>query len=295
MTARTLPPDTQSRLAALKFEARRAVESALAGLHASPHHGASIEFTEHKEYVPGDDIRRIDWRVYGKIDKYYIKRFEKETSLKALFLVDSSGSMEYRSHALSKLDYASRLALGLAFLLLNQGDGAGLTIRSGQSVRHLPPAFHRAQFDLMAEALAAAEGEGESPVGNWMEALTERGTQANLVAVVSDFFTDEARVLDSLKRISSRRREILFFHILDPNELTFPFSNRTRFIDMETPRDLTLEPLSIRAGYLEEMRAFIERLRDGCHTFGADYLLCDTSVPLERTLSDFIGRRSAGG
>ena len=291
MANTALSPDLLVKIERLKLSARRAAEGIYTGLHRSPRHGASIEFSEHKEYVPGDDIRRVDWRVFAKSDRYYIKRYEQETNLKGVMLLDCSHSMAYGSHAVTKLDFASQMIMAFSHILLNQSDSAGLLICSEEERKILPASSQKTHLNVIAEALAAAKGRGETRINEWLESTMESTGKSSILMVFSDFFYDEEKTAGALKTLSAHHQELLVFHVLDPYELYFPFSLRTRFLDMETPRDLTLEPLAIKAGYLNQMQSFTHNMKTLCHENGIGYHLCDTSVPLERHLYDFFAGR----
>jgi uncharacterized protein (DUF58 family) len=291
MAVATLSPDLLVKIERLKLTARRAAEGLYTGLHRSPRHGASIEFSEHKEYVPGDDIKRMDWRVFAKSDRYYIKRYEQETDLKGLMLLDCSNSMAYGSRAVSKLDFAAQMIMAFSYILLNQSDCAGLLLCSQEERKLLPASSQKTHLNMIAEALAAAQGRGETRIDEWLESTLEATGKSSILMVFSDFFHDEEKTAGALKILSAHHQELLVFHVLDPYELYFPFSLRTRFLDMETPRDLTLEPLSVKASYLNLMNAFTRNIKSLCQGNGISYYLCDTSVPLERLLLDFFARR----
>ena len=289
---RKIPPEVLSRIAALKIEAQRAADGLLTGAHASIFQGASVEFAQHKEYVPGDDIRYLDWRVLAKSDRYYIKKFDLEKNIRALFFVDASASMDYRSHALSKLDYASRMALGLAYLLLKQADQAGLTVCSGRGVSVVPPSSQISHFDLLAETLARTPCEGSAALEAWIQGMSDRISGSGMCLFFSDFFFDESVVRAALKTLKAFRKDVLLFHVLDPAELRFPFSLRTKFKDMESAREIIAEPAAVKSGYLALLTGYIEALRHACLEYGMDYCLCDTGVPLHIQLMKFLKQRS---
>lgn len=279
-TERRIPPDVLARIAGLKFEAQVLAGGLLSGTHRSFFQGASVEFAEHKEYVPGDEVRHIDWRVLAKSDRYYIKKYELEKNIRALFLVDGSGSMEYASQGLSKMDYAARMALGLAFLLLRQSDRAGLSACGKDGNVFLPPSSQMSHFDLMAETLATLSCGGVMDPERWLRDMADAVDKTDLILLFSDFFCEPAAVRNALKFLKSCRKEVLVFHVLDPAELAFPFTLRTRFKDMESPREIIAEPAAVKADYLARLKAFIAELRGACLEFGADCFFCDTAVPL---------------
>jgi uncharacterized protein (DUF58 family) len=289
--SRSLSPEVLTRIANLKIGAKKVVEGILAGMHKSPHHGVSIEFTEHKEYVPGDEIRHLDWRVLGKSDRYYIKKYEKETNLKAVIFVDASGSMDYGSGRLTKLDFAIQTALCLTYLFLRQSDGVGLFTRKADEERFIPPSSQMNHFSIIAEALGLLSCSGETDMGGWIDRMLEQIPGTALCIILSDLFCDENRTLAGLKSLCTHKKEVMVFHVLDPAELAFPFTLRTKFKDMEIVRDLTVEPLAVKNSYLKVMEEFIENLKSGCLSNGVEYYLCDTSIPVDKHLFRFLGQR----
>jgi uncharacterized protein (DUF58 family) len=291
MAFATLSPDLLVKIERLKLTARRPAEGVYTGLHRSPRHGASIEFSEHKEYVPGDDIRRMDWRVFAKSDRYYIKRYEQETNLKGVMLLDCSGSMAYGPRSAAKIDFAAQMITAFSYILLNQSDSAGLVLCSQDGRKVLPASSRKTHLNLIAEALNNAQGKGETRITEWLESSAEAAGRSSILMIFSDFFHDEEKTAGALKSLSAHHQEVMVFHVLDSREIHFPFSLRTRFLDMESPRDLTLEPLSVKASYLNLMDAFTHNLKNLCLQNGISYHLCDTSVPLERHLYDFFARR----
>lgn len=287
----TLSPELLAKIERMKLLARKAVEGVYTGQHRSPKHGASIEFSEHKEYVPGDDIRRMDWRVFAKSDRYYIKRYEQETNLKSVMVLDSSASMAYGSHELNKLDFAQQMILAFSYILLNQSDSAGLFICAEKAQAPIPASSQKTHSNVIAEALAKTQAAGETRLDEWLENVLAAAGKPSFLMIFSDFLYDETRIIKALKILSARHHEVMVFHTLDPNELGFPFSLRTRFLDMEIPRELTLDPLAVKMDYLKQMEIFINRLKMACRENGIEYHLCDTSLPLEKHLFDFFSAR----
>src|SRR3989339_37490 len=288
---RSLSPDALTKISHLSISTRRPIAGVFTGQHKSPHHGASIEFADHKEYVAGDETRHIDWRVYGKADRYYIKRFEKETNIKALIFVDASASMGYASHALTNLDCAAQLAEGLAYIFLKQSDGVGLVTRHSGSVRHIPASAQTTHFSVIMDEFARLPAEGTTDMGAWLQSFNDMVSGAAFCIIISDFFCDMPAAYAALKAIRYRKKETVVFHVLDPYELTFPFSLRTNFKDMELPRELPVEPLTIKRNYMRLFGEYIENFRRTCLEHGIDYRLYDTSVPVEKLLLDFTAGR----
>jgi uncharacterized protein (DUF58 family) len=284
-----LDPVALAKLQNLELRARNVVEGALSGLHRSPHHGASVEFAEHKEYTAGDEIKHIDWKAYGKFDRYYIKRFEEETELRAYLVVDASASMGYRGGGVSKIEYARMLAASLAYLLLRQKDQVGM-IAFGEKLRgYLPP---RARSGHMADLLTALEdvrADGKTDLPRACAYLSEVAHRRSLIVVLSDFLVEEpAEVRHLLRGLRARKHDVVLFHTLDPDELTLPFDGTTVFESMEDERRLLVEPADVRRAYLDEVERFIEEQRRGLAEGDVEYHLVDTSRPPSEILLEFL-------
>ena len=296
---RLLDPGFLDRLKSLQLKARWAVDGALTGLHRSPHHGASVEFAEHKEYAPGDEIRHIDWKVYAKSDKYYVKRFEQETNLRAMVLVDASASMLYQSpdSEVNKWQYATQLAAALAYLLLRQQDAVGLTISDDKVVDYVPPRSRSIHLMHLCELLIrhapkrGAKTHLLAGATHLSEVLTRRG----VVFVISDFLDTDARFFKVLRQLESRRQHVHLLQVFDPWELSFPFDDMTVFRSLETDRQILAEPRVMREAYMREVRRFIAELRESSLESGMEYRLMDTSVPLDAALTGFIAGTAQEG
>src|SRR5215470_10825703 len=245
-----LDPVALSRLGTLALKARTVVEGALSGLHRSPHHGSSVEFAEHKEYSPGDEIRHIDWKAYGKFDRYYVKRFEEETELTCYLLLDRSGSMAYRGDGLSKLEYAAYLSAALAYLLNRQQDRVGLLAFGGEDVHYVPPrqrSNHLHDLLRAIEWVVADGGRGDTHLGEIIERVAELGRRRrSLVILVSDLFDPSPDVPRLLRRLRVQRHDVAVIQLLDPDELELPFEGLTIFESLEDDRRLLADPRSIR-------------------------------------------------
>ncbi len=294
--SRLLDPALVARLTRIQVKVRQAVEGTLAGIHRSPHHGSSVEFTEHKEYSPGDEIRHIDWKVYGRTDRFYIKRFEDETNLRASFVVDCSGSMGYAgSEAVaSKLAYASGIVAHLAYLLLRQQDAVGLVAVGGRVRTYLPPRARGAHLVDLTRALEGLEPGGETRIEDGLDRVAESGHKRGLVFVLSDLFTELDPVFRLLRHLRSQRHAVTLFHILDHDELRFPFDRLANFRAMESDARFLAEPRAIRGAYLKALHAFVERTRDESGDAGILYQLTDTSRSLEETLTDYLQVSAVG-
>jgi uncharacterized protein (DUF58 family) len=285
---RSLPPDLLSRLEQFHFKPSRSVSGPWTGLHKSPHHGSSVEFSEHKEYVAGDDIRRLDWKAYAKSDRYYIKRFEQETDLSALITVEASGSMEYGGPPLTKMDASSRLALAFSHILIGQCDAAGLFLRGNNTRTHIPPSTQKTHLPLFDEALSKVTGEGTTNITEWVEEASALPGRTSVNIFISDCLCEPDPLIRSLRTLMSMNREVALIQVLDHDEISFPFHSRTRFADMESDRKIIIDPVGIRDEYRKLMRIHIETLKKGCAEAGVRYQLYDTSRPLYSVLADFF-------
>lgn len=288
-----LDPAVLARLGTLKLRVRAITEGVLTGLHKSPHHGQSVEFAEHKEYAPGDEIRHIDWKAYGKFDKYYVKRFEQETNLRAYLVVDASGSMGYRSDpaGLTKLEYASALAASLAYLLVRQQDAAGLVLVQGQVAGAIPPRASAAHLVPVLDALESAKAEGATRLASAVDWVIEHAPRRSSVLVFSDLFDPDAQVLRQLAQLGRRKHEVTLFHVLDRAELEFPFDDPTLFLSMEDARQVEAHGRDVRKGYLEVLGRWLEEVKRTAAEADVDYALCRTDRPLEEVLLPFLARR----
>jgi uncharacterized protein (DUF58 family) len=290
---RLLDPAVIARLGTLKLRVRAITEGVLTGLHKSPHHGQSVEFAEHKEYTPGDEIRHIDWKAYGKFDKYYVKRFEQETNLRAYLVVDASGSMGYRSDParMTKLEYASALAASIAYLLVRQQDAAGLVLVQGQVSAAIPPRASAGHLAPILEALEAARAEGTTRLAAGVDWIIEHAPRRSSVLVFSDLFDQEEQVLRQIAQLGRRKHEVTLFHVLDPAELEFPFDDPTLFLSMEDGRQVEAHGRDVRKGYLEVLRRWLDQVKRTAAESDVDYALCRTDRPLDEVLLPFLARR----
>ena len=295
MDARTfLSGEVRERIARLDIAAQNVVEGPISGLHKSPFHGFSVEFAQHREYTWGDELKHVDWKVFGRTDRFYVKQYEQETNLRAMSLVDASESMLYKGEraVASKYESAATLAVGLAFLLLRQQDACGLVLFDDVEQKRIPPSAHPAHLRLMAQTLAEVEFRGEHgnpPVFNRMaEELKRRG----LVFVFSDLFFERDSFLEGLRHLRHRGHEVVVFHLLDPDETDFPFDETTRFEGLEAQADLLTDPRGLRDSYLRMMSEFRAALESGCRNSGIDYVHVDTSVPASVLLARYLNLRA---
>jgi uncharacterized protein (DUF58 family) len=289
-----LDPQTLASLEGLDLQARMVVEGYVAGMHPSPYHGFSVEFAEHREYVPGDDIRHVDWKVWSKTDKLYLKQYEEETNLLLYLLLDTSESMGYSSgDNVSKLQYAQFVAAALAYLVLQQQDSVGLAVFDAAVRRYLKPAGHLSQLKEVIHLLDVTPAREKSDLGMVFNDLAERFKKRGIVAVFSDMFDDVNRIVTGLKHFRHRRHEVIVFHILDPAELEFPFRDPTLFKGLEEMPDIMTDPHALKRAYQAEISSFLKGLEKACRMADIDYVPLRTDQSLEIPLSSYLASRSA--
>jgi len=288
-----LDPKTLAQLKGLKLRARLIVEGYVSGVHRSPFHGFSIEFAEHREYAPGDDLRYLDWKVFGRTDKYYLKQFEEETNLLCYLLLDTSESMRYKSSAaaMSKLEYAQCAGAALAYLILQQQDSVGL-VTFDREIRALVRASSNpSHMEQLVHVMETSFAERKTATGPIFHELAERLKKRGIVIVLSDLFDDVDSMMAGLKHFRHRRHEVILLHVLDPAELDFPFRRTTLFKGLEELPEVLIEPRALRKAYLEEFNAFLRRLKKGCRMHQIDYVQMRTDQSLEVALSSYLASR----
>lgn len=292
---RYLKPETVSKLSNLSLVARLVVEGFITGLHKSPYHGFSVEFAEHRQYMPGDDIRHVDWKVYAKTDRHYVKQFEEETNLKAYLLVDSSASMGYGSGQINKIEYATYLSAGLAYLMLKQRDSVGLVTFDEKLRKYLPPRSVNSYLSVLLQELDKTKPRAKTNVSRTFHQLAERIQRRGLVIILSDLFDDPVKVMAGLKHFRHKKHEVIVFHILDPMERSFEFRQDAVYVDMETGDKLSTQPWHIRNDYVRLMTKFIDTYKKQCRENNIDYVLMDTSQPFDKALLQFLLKRKRIG
>jgi uncharacterized protein (DUF58 family) len=277
----------------LELHAREVVEGVITGLHQSPYRGFSVEFAQHREYTPGDEIRYVDWKVAARSDRYYVKEFEEETNLKAYLLVDTSESMQYkgRKATRSKLEYASILAAAMASLLIQQRDGAGLVLFNDGVQRYVPPRATATHYTQILEELVGAASKPKSALGPTFHEIAEQMKRRGLVVVISDLFGDLEEVMAGLRHFRYRRHEIIVMQVLDDDELTFPFDDLTKFEGLELEPELLVDPRGIRGEYLRQVELFCTGLERGCREIDADLVRVVTSQPPGEALAAYLAGR----
>jgi uncharacterized protein (DUF58 family) len=277
----------------LELRARAVVEGVLAGLHKSPYKGQSVEFLQHREYVRGDDLRRVDWKVWGRQDRLYVKEFEEETNLRLALLVDGSASMDYRSGPLSKYDYAATLAASLAWLALSHGDAAGCAVFDDKVRASVPARTKRTQLASVVEVLEAPRGGRPTAVLPVLRGLAETPPRRGLVVVVSDLLGDREGVFQGLQLLRKRGHDIVLLHVMDDDELDFPFEGPTKFEGLEIPDHLACNPRALREGYLAAVGEFLAEARRRAASAACDYSLIRTGDPVDAALVKFLSRRAS--
>ena len=291
---RFLHPEAIKRIARLDLRARYIVEGFLSGVHRSPYFGQSVEFLQHREYTRGDDMRRIDWKVWAKQDRYYVKQYEEDTNLRATLLVDVSASMRYGSGPLNKYEYGSTVATSLAYLLLRQQDAVGCVAFDGGTRATVPQRSHRNHLDAIIQALDVSKPEHKTDLGRILRHVAESYPRRGLLVLVSDLLVDRRGLFKGLAMLRQRGYDIMLFHVLDDDELDFPFSGATRFDGLELPERLTCNPRALREGYLAALNSYLEEVRHGCARQAVDYTLLRTSQPLDAALAAFVSSRQRG-
>ncbi len=266
-------------------------EGVLTGLHRSTHKGSSIEFSDHKPYSPGDDVRLIDWKVYAKSDRYTIKQFEDETNVRAIMVLDATASMEYGSVGMTKLFYGAQLLASLSYLLIRQRDAVGMAALRENISHFLPPRSRVSHLNVMIEEMARIEPEGSTALPEALQSLAEKLGRKAMIFIASDLFDDSEGSLRALRLLAGRGHEVAVFHLMDPEELKFPFDNQTQFEDMEGPATLAVDPKGIREEYLRQIGIFLEGWRKGCLESRIDYTMVDVANPVEEVLHRYLASR----
>lgn len=287
-----LDPQIISKFSNLELKARLVVEGFMVGLHKSPYHGFSVEFSQHRPYMQGDDLKKVDWKVYGKTEKYFIKQFEEETNLKSYIILDTSKSMDFKSgNNISKLNYSVILASALAYIMIKQQDSVGLALYAEKINKILPPKASSAYLQEILKNLSSIVAAQKTQTANSLDELAEKIKRRGLVIIISDFFDEVDRVIKSLKKFSYKKNEVIVFQILDPIERSFAFGKDAIFKDIETAEELTTQPFQIQQAYKEAMNEFTGKIKRECLNSNFDYNLIETSNPFDKALLSFVQKR----
>ena len=281
-------PRVLAKLKNLYLRARFVVDGVMVGIHPSRAKGLSSEFEEHREYSPGDDVRHIDWKAYGKFDRYSIKEYRETTNLKAYILLDASSSMSYASDGLSKFEYGSTLTASLAYLMLKQQDAVGLITFSNRIEKMVPPMATPGHLFAILKELEDRIPRGETSSGSVLQELAGSLKRRGIIILISDLLDKPEEVMRGLKQLRSRGNDVMVFHLLDSDELEFPFEQPTLFIDLEEDTKLLTDPQAVRSAYLKSMNSLIEGYRQSCASYLIDYSLFNTSVGLDRALVRYL-------
>jgi len=287
-----LSADAVESVEGLELRAKSIVEGFIAGLHKSPHHGFSVEFTQHKQYYPGDEIRKIDWRVFGRTDRYFIKQYEEETNTGVFIVLDSSASMAYRqSGTESKFHYAVHLASALAYLGLGQNDAIGLALAAEKVDRFLPPSSKDVQFKNIISLLSATRASGKTDLERVLSQVSRQIKRRSIVIVLSDLLDGYESVRKALDDLKFSGNEVILFHILDPSELSFPFNNMVKFVDLETGVELTADTVAVAEAYRRKMDEYLSALKAYSNRSGVDHQLMTTDKAFDEALRNYLVRR----
>ncbi|MCP4633659.1 MAG: DUF58 domain-containing protein [candidate division Zixibacteria bacterium] len=286
-----LDPEVVGKLKGMELKARLVVEGFIAGLHKSPYHGFSVEFAEHRQYMPGDNIRDIDWKVFAKSDRYYIKQYEEETNLKAYLLLDCSASMGYGSGETIKLDYSSLLVASLSFLMLKQRDAVGLVTFDDKIRKYIPPRSKSGHLHLLLSELANQKPSDKTDIASALHQMAERINRRGLIVIISDLLDDPDKIISGLKHFRHKNHEVILFHVLDPRERDFAFPAEAIFKDLETGEEITTLPWQMRKHYEKATKDFSDKIAGECRQSRIDYYPIDTSKPFDLALYAFLSKR----
>ncbi len=287
-----LQPQTAAQIGNIELIARLVVEGFITGLHRSPYHGFSVEFAEHRQYRHGDETKNIDWKVYARTNKFYVKQYEEETNLRAMIAIDSSASMGYASKGnISKFDYSCYLTAALATLMINQRDAVGIALYDEDISKILPPRSKPSYISEILKTLSNVQPSNATHTAESLDKLAERIKRRGLVIIFSDFFDDKQSVLQALKHFRHRNHEVLVFHILDPREIDFKLGEGANFKDLESGEELVTVPYHLQVSYSKAVSEFINEIKKECYNHNIDYNLIDTSKPFDKALRDYLTKR----
>ena len=281
-----------SRLANVPLFSRRPMQGSVSGRHPSPHRGSSVEFAEYRKYVPGDDLRRLDWRVYGRSDRFYVKEFEADTNLRCCFILDTSGSMGFGSGGVTKIEYARKLAGSLGYLAVQQGDAVGISCVANGVVRSLPPTRNPAHLPAFFDLLEQAQSNGETELGSTLHELAETIRQRALVVIISDLFIEPELLRGCFQHLRFRKHDVAVFHLLDPLEFTFDFRRPMRFLDMEGGSAIFADPSDIRDRYHRALEMYLDGVRAAVLESAVDFHRVSLDDDYEQVLGRFLVGRA---
>jgi len=286
-----LHPEAIKRISRLDLRARHIVEGFLSGMHRSPYFGQSVEFLQHREYAPGDDLRHVDWKVWAKQDRYFVKQYEEDTNLRCTMLVDVSNSMRYGDGPMNKFEYGCTIACSLGYLLLKQQDAVGCVAFDEQVRMKVPTRTKRTHLQSMIEALSVSDPADKTEMYDMMRNVAESYPRRGMMVLISDLLANQESIIKGLKLLRQRGHDVMIFHVMDDDELDFPFTGPTRFEGLELPEHLNCNPRALRQGYLEALNQFLENMRRGAARNTIDYALVRTSAPMDAVLATYLSNR----
>lgn len=282
-------------LNSISMKAKLVVEGYIIGQHRSPYHGFSVEFSEHRSYEPGDEVKHIDWKLYGKTNRLYVKRYEEETNLRTHLILDTSRSMSYTSNKISKLEYGSYLLAALSYLMISQQDAAGVVLFDEKIRSFIPPKSTPSHLNTLLNVLDAPKAGNDTKIESVLNQMAERINKRGLVIIISDLLDEPKNVLNGLKHFRHKKQEVILFHILDRNELEFEFDNRTKFVDMESDEEITTDPWHIKNDYKNLILDIQKYYRRNCRLNKIDYVSLFTDDSLDKGLSEYFNKRQRLG
>jgi len=292
MQGKYLDPNILSKVGSLDVVARQVVEGLRIGMHRSPARGISSEFTAYRQYVPGDDVQHIDWKSYARSDRYYIKLYEAETNFVSNLLLDVSSSMTYGSGGITKLEYAKYLAASLAYLIIDQGDSAGIGVFDGELQNYIMPKSNMGVLVDISRELEQVQPKPRTNVGKVLSNFAHRMSRRGVAVLFSDMLDNTEEFIKGINHLRFRGHNVIVFHIMDPYELDFPFKGTSKFIGLEDEGEMITQPDRLRDRYLEELENFISTIRNACNKAQVDYVLVNTADPIEHVLSGYLLQRS---
>jgi uncharacterized protein (DUF58 family) len=290
-SSKKLTPELLSKLQNLSIKARYVVEGFMIGLHKSPYHGFSVEFSEHRPYGIGDEVRHIDWKLWSKTNKYYVKQFEEETNLKANIILDQSNSMAYASAGTSKFEYAKLLAASFSYILIKQQDAVGLALFNEKINKLIPPRSVASHLNILLSNMESAEPSKQTNIANALHYSAEGITKRGLVIVISDLMDDTSKIIKGLRHLRHKGHEVIVFHIIDQNEASFNFNERVKFIDSETGEEITTDPWHIAEDYVKLFSQYCSTLKHGCGQNRIEYIPIHTDQSLDSALTELLLKR----
>ena len=286
-----LSADTISKLENLHIKAKKVVEGFIVSLHKSPYHGFSVEFSDHRSYGPGDEVKHIDWKLWGKTDRFFVKRYEEETNLKAHIIIDQSGSMGYTSHHTSKLEYAKILAASFSYMLIKNQDAVGLYMFDSKIKKSIVPRSTKGHLNLLLSEMEKIKPNKNTNIANALHQCAEKIQKKGLVILISDLMDNRQEILTGLKHFLYKGHEVILFHVLDPKEINFDFNDRIRFKDMETGQEIITDPRQFKKNYQKKINELINFYQKNCGQHSIDYMTVSTDQSLDIALTEYLIKR----